>query len=65
MDTIENVDKKLLKYYQRKSEEEGIEIGSNVIKAVSEAILFATATCYEKVDIFKGIRDNLIKTPTS
>ena len=60
IDSMTVIDKKLNEFYQRK-QEEGVEIGTNVIKAVSEAVISATASCYEKVNIFKGIHINMFK----
>jgi hypothetical protein len=32
-----------------------------VIKAVSEAILLATAACFQKIDLFSGINSTVLK----
>jgi enolase len=49
LDDIQKVDKALLDYFTHKTEKQE-EIGVNVIKSVSEAVLLATASCYFKVD---------------
>ena len=54
LDDIGKVDSALLGYYDNKVEKQE-EIGTNVIKAVSEAILLATAACYHKANIYNSI----------
>lgn len=58
IESINVIDKLLLDFYQSKGEG---EIGTNVIKSVSEAVLFATASCFEKIKISKGISDKACK----
>jgi len=54
LDNIDKVDKILSDFYDKRVEA-GEDIGTNVIKVVSEAIVLATASCYEKLMVFKGI----------
>lgn len=47
-----------MEYFSRYTAE---EIGLNVIKVVSESVLFAAAACFERVSLFKGISNNIFK----
>ena len=60
LDDISKVDSALLGYYDNKVEKQE-EIGTNVIKAVSEAVLLATAACFQKIDLFTGINSTVLK----
>jgi hypothetical protein len=48
---LSKVDSALLGYYDNKVEKSE-DIGTNVIKAVSEAVFLATAACFQKIDLF-------------
>ena len=60
LDDFSKVDAALLGYFDTKSEKHE-DIGANVVKAVSEAILLATASCYQKIDTYQGINNNVLK----
>jgi enolase len=54
LDDIHKVDSALMDYFNHKTEKQE-DIGVNVIKSVSEAVLLATASCYQKNDLSVGI----------
>jgi enolase len=60
LDDFSKVDAALLGYFDTKAEKHE-DIGTNVVKAVSEAILLATASCYQKIDTYQGINKNVLK----
>lgn len=60
LENMTHVDKVLSEWYNTKVEESA-EVGTNVVKAVSEAILLATASCYEMINVSKGISSNIFK----
>ena len=60
LDDFSKVDAALIGYFDTKAEKHE-DIGTNVIKAVSEAVLLATASCYQKIDTFHGINKNVLK----
>jgi len=57
LETLEDVEDLLAMFYRQKLDSQS-QIGVNVIKACSEAILYGAAKCYEQVDLYKGIRDH-------
>jgi hypothetical protein len=52
-------DNKLADFFNKKHEHAHEEIGTNVTKALSEAVLFATASCYQREEVFRGISENV------
>ena len=49
------IDHLLMNYYSKKVEAGDTYIGLNVIKGVSEALLLAAASCFERIMIYKAI----------
>ncbi len=60
LDDISKIDSALLGYFDNKAEKQE-EIGTNVIKAVSEAILLGTTACYQKLDLYKGLNETVLR----
>ena len=56
------MDSKLNDYFSKCNPE---EIGTNVTKVISEGVLLAAAACFEKVSLFKGISNNILKSEFS
>jgi enolase len=46
---VQDIDSKLTEYFSKQNPE---EIGQNVIKVVSEGVVFAAAACHERVNLF-------------
>ena len=61
---MDDIDQQLHHYYQAKIDSHA-DIGFNVIKACSEAILFAAASCFERINMYKAIRVNLYQSEFS
>ncbi|CDW78142.1 ankyrin repeat family protein [Stylonychia lemnae] len=57
IETMDEIDQQLHYFYQGKMDGHS-DIGFNVIKACSEAILFAAASCFERINLYKSIRVN-------
>lgn len=60
IDDFIKIDNALTQYFNTKQSKEE-EIGTNVIKVVSEALLLATASCYDRQNISKGINIGVFK----
>ena len=60
IDDFSKIDNALAQYFTNKQSKEE-EIGTNVIKVVSEALLLATASCYDRQHVSKGININVFK----
>ena len=60
IDDFSKVDAALNNYFTNKQSKEE-EIGTNVIKVVSEALLLATATCYDRERVCKGVNVNVFR----
>jgi enolase len=60
LDSQEKLDKTLSEFYSRLSQEHEIG-GTNIIKGVSEAVLFASASCYERLNTYQGISQKILK----
>ena len=54
IEDMDEIDSLLKMYYQKKIDSQE-PIGFNVIRACSEAILYAAASCYDRLRMYKGI----------
>lgn len=60
IDSVAYIDKYLQDLFAKRSEKDE-EFGTNITKAVSEAVMLGAARCYQRADIFAGINKNLLK----